>query len=247
MSAEWFKVAFGELYPLVYQHRDVAEAARVASKLAPIVGTSRPVLDVACGDGRYMSALAASGADMYGVDLSEFLLGEAAKRAGLAGRLVCGDMRSLPFRSGAFGSAINMFTSFGYFEADADNAHVLAEVERVLAAGGVFVLDFLNAGIVRGAIQPHSCRVVKGAEVDETRELSGDGKVLTKRVRVRRTGREPVEYLERVRLYARDELRALVHHAGFDITGEHGNYELAAFDAAASPRLVLVCRKRSEA
>jgi len=247
MNTEWFKIAFGELYPLVYPHRDVAEAARVASKLAPIVGTSRPVLDVACGDGRYMSALGASGADVYGVDLSEFLLGEAAKRAGLAGRLVCGDMRQLPFRSAVFGSAINMFTSFGYFESDADNAHVLGEVARVIAAGGVFVLDFINAGIVRDRIQPHSCRAVKDAEVDETRELSGDGRVLTKRVRVRRPGREPVEYLEQVRLYGRDDLRALVHHAGFDVTDEHGDYELGAFDAALSPRLILVCKKRSEA
>src|SRR5712671_5684455 len=119
---EWYKAAFGELYPLVYPHRDVNEAARVASRLAPIVAAARPTLDVACGDGRYMCALGAAGIDVYGVDLSEYLLGEAVKRAGLAGRVVCGDMRALPFVSGAFGSAINMFTSFGYFESDADNA-----------------------------------------------------------------------------------------------------------------------------
>ena len=164
---------------------------------------SRPVLDVACGDGRYMSALTASGADVYGVDLSEFLLGKAAQRDGLAGRLVCGDMRQLPFRPGVFGSAINMFTSFGYFESDADNGQVLSEVERVLAVGGVFVLDFINAGVVRGGIEPRSHRSVQGAEIDEARELSGDGRVLTKHVVVRRPGREPVEYRERVRLYAR--------------------------------------------
>lgn len=247
MSAEWFKVAFGELYPLVYPHRDRAEAERVAAKLAPLLGTSRPVLDVACGDGRYMCALTAAGADVYGVDLSEFLLGEAVKRGGLAGRVVCGDMRRLPFGSGAFGSAINMFTSFGYFESDGDNGEVLAEVERVLAAGGVFVLDFINAGVVRGAIQPHSHRSVQGVEVDETRELSGDGRVLTKNVVVHRPGRDPVEYREQVRLYARDELRALVQGAGFDVTREHGNYDLDTFDATVSPRLILVCRKRSEA
>jgi SAM-dependent methyltransferase len=244
---DWFKVAFGELYPLVYPHRDVAEAARVASKLAPVVAAPRPVLDVACGDGRYMSALAAAGADVYGVDLSEYLLGEAVKRTAVAGRVVCGDMRALPFLAGAFGSAINMFTSFGYFESDAENAHVLAEIERVLAGGGVFVLDFLNAGVVRGHIKPHSIRQVKGAEVEEARELSIDGRVLTKRVRVRWPDREPVQYQERVRLYAPDELRALVHGAGFDVTAEHGDYDLGTFDAAVSPRLVLVCRKRSEA
>ncbi|HKW13166.1 MAG TPA: methyltransferase domain-containing protein [Candidatus Krumholzibacteria bacterium] len=247
MSGDWFKIAFGELYPLVYPHRDVAEAARVASRLAPIVASSRPVLDVACGDGRYMSALAAAGVDVYGVDLSEYLLGEAVKRAGLAGRLVCGDMRVLPFLSGAFGAAINMFTSFGYFDSDADNVRVLGEIERVLARRGVFVLDFLNAVVVRSGIKPHTRRTVKDAEVDETRALSHDGHVLTKRVHVRCPGREPVEYVERVRLYTRDELRALVTGAGFDVSAEHGDYDLGAFDAASSPRLVLVNRKRSDA
>jgi SAM-dependent methyltransferase len=169
------------------------------------------------------------------------------KQNNLAGRVVCGDMRALPFQDGAFGAAINMFTSFGYFESDLENAHVLAEIARVLAAGGVFVLDFLNAGMVRRAIQPHSCRAVQDAEVDETRELSGDGRMLTKRVRVRWADREPVEYVERVRLYGRDELRALVQGAGFDVRSEHGDYDLGVFDATVSPRLILVCRKRSDA
>jgi SAM-dependent methyltransferase len=247
MSADWFKVAFGELYPLVYTHRDVAEAARVASRLAPIIAAPRPVLDVACGDGRYMSALSAAGVNVYGVDLSEYLLGEAVKREELEGRVVCGDMRALPFLSGAFGSAINMFTSFGYFDSDAENARVLAEIQRVLAGGGVFVLDFLNAVVVHRGIKPHTRRAVKEAEVDETRELSPDGRVLTKRVRVRCHGRDPVEYLERVRLYTHDELGALVDAAGFNVSAEHGDYDLGAFDAGSSPRLILVCRKRSDA
>jgi SAM-dependent methyltransferase len=244
---EWYQVAFGELYPLVYPHRDVAEAARVASRLFPIVSAARPTLDVACGDGRYMRALADAGVHVYGVDLSEYLLGEAAKRTGLDGRLVCGDMRALPFASGSFGSAINMFTSFGYFEADADNARALAEIERVLASRGAFVLDFINAGIVRHHMKPRSHRVVRGAEVEEERELSADARVLTKRVSVRWTDREPVEYVERVRLYDRDELRGLVNGAGFDVGAEHGDYELGSFDAAKSPRLILVSRKRSAA
>ncbi|HEX6791240.1 MAG TPA: class I SAM-dependent methyltransferase, partial [Candidatus Krumholzibacteria bacterium] len=118
---EWYRVAFGELYPLVYPHRDVAEAARVAARLAPVIRSARPALDVACGNGRYMLALERAGVDMVGVDLSEYLLGEAVKN-GQQGRVVCGDMRALPFVAGAFGSAINMFTSFGYFDDDADNA-----------------------------------------------------------------------------------------------------------------------------
>jgi SAM-dependent methyltransferase len=241
---EWYKAAFGELYPLVYPHRDVNEAARVASRLAPLVAATRPTLDVACGDGRYMCALAAAGVDIYGVDLSEYLLGDAVTR-GLAGRVVCGDMRALPFVSGAFGSAINMFTSFGYFESDAENSRVLAEVERVLASRGAFVIDFINAGLVRRSVKPPSHRVVRGAEVDETRELSDDARVLTKHVRVRWPDREPVEYAERLRLYNREELIDLLRGVGFDVMAEHGDYELGEFVPGASPRLILVCRKRN--
>lgn len=241
---EWFKVAFGELYPLVYPHRDVAEAARVVTRLAPIVARSGPLLDVACGNGRYMCALAGAGADVYGIDLSEFLLGEAAARAELRGRLVCGDMRALPFRDGAFGSAINMFTSFGYFDSESENAHVLREIARVLAEKGTFVLDFLNAERVRHHIEASSRRVVGDAEVEEARELSADGRVLTKRVRVQWPGREPAEYVERLRLYARDELTSMLAGAGFDVRAVHGDYDLGPFDDDVSARLILVCEKR---
>jgi SAM-dependent methyltransferase len=228
----------------VYPHRDVAEAARVASRLAPLVRTGRPVVDVACGNGRYMCALAAAGVDVYGVDLSEYLLGEAVEKWGLGGRVVCGDMRALPFAAGVFGAAINMFTSFGYFDVDAENARVLREVERVLATDAVFVLDFINAGKVRGGVEAGSRRVVGDAEVEEWRELSRDGRVLTKRVHVKWPGREPVEYMERVRLYEHEELKTMLGAAGFDVRTQHGDYDLGGFDAATSPRVILICRKR---
>lgn len=241
--SDWYKVAFGELYPLVYPHRDVAEAARVASRLAPLVKTARPMLDVACGNGRYMCALAAGGVDVYGVDLSEFLLGEAVKN-GLDGRVVCGDMRELPFGAGVFGSAINMFTSFGYFDIDDDNARALREIGRVLHAGGVFVLDFINAERVRRVVAPRSQRTVGATGIDEQRELSADGRVLTKRVHVRWPDRDPVEYVERLRLYSREELAAMLFAAGFAVREMHGDYALGAFDADTSERTIFVCERK---
>ena len=241
---EWYRVAFGELYPLVYGHRDVAEAEGVAMKLAPIVKASRPTLDVACGNGRYMCALQSAGLDVYGVDLSEFLLGEAAKR-GPGDRVVCGDMRALPFADGAFGSAINMFTSFGYFDEDEDDTRALREIARVIAPGGPFVLDFINAGRVRDRIEPRSRRNVGNALVEEWREISGDGRVLIKRVEVTAAGRHPVAYSERLRLYSREELGAMLADAGFDVLHSHGDYELGAFHKRNSDRLIMVCEKRT--
>jgi SAM-dependent methyltransferase len=241
---EWYKVAFGELYPLVYPHRDVAEAARVASRLAPLLRRSRPTLDVACGNGRYMSALVAAGVDVYGVDLSEYLLGEAVKQGALKDRVVCGDMRALPFVAGAFGAVINMFTSFGYFDTDEENRGVLREIERVLVVQGTFVMDFINAERVRRGVEPCSLKKTGDAEVEAWRELSADGRVLTKRVQVRWPSREPVEYQERVRLYTRDELASMLDAAGFDIVSVHGDYELGNYDAVESPRVILVSEKR---
>ena len=83
------------------------------------------------------------------------------------------------------------------------------------------------------------------ATVRETRKLSADGRFLVKQVRVEWPEREAVEYVERVRLYHRDDLRALLAGAGFDITAEHGDYELGPFEASLSPRLILVCMTRS--
>jgi len=241
---EWYQVAFGEIYPLVYPHRDIAEAARVASKLAPLVAAKKPTLDVACGNGRYMCALAGAGVDVYGVDLSEFLLGEAAGQ-GLAGRVVCGDMRELPFRTGVFGSAINMFTSFGYFERDADNARALHEIARVVTEEGTFVMDFINAERARRTMKPASRRTEGDAEIEERRSLSADGRVLSKQVQVHWPGRDDVSYTERVRLYARAELEEMLGEAGFEIRSVHGNYDLDVFDIAVSDRLILNCKRQT--
>jgi SAM-dependent methyltransferase len=188
-----------------------------------------------------MCALQSAGIDVYGVDLSEFLLGEAV-RAGLAGRVVCGDMRALPFADGAFGSAINMFTSFGYFDDD-DNARALNEIARVVGAAGVFVIDFINGRRVRARMQPASRRRVNDAMVEERRDLSADGRVLTKQVEVRWPDRDPVRYTERLRLYTHAELSGMLAGAGFRVREVHGDYELSAFEETESERLIMVCER----
>jgi SAM-dependent methyltransferase len=242
---EWYKLAFGEIYPLVYPHRDDAEAARVARSLGPLLGGRSPVLDVACGNGRYMRAFGRTGLDVYGVDLSSYLVADAVASRALRGRLVLGDMRALPFRDGAAGAVVNMFTSFGYFETDLDNVRVMHEVARVLSPGGVFLMDFLNADAVgrTGGDGEPSRRRERGATVEERRELAEGGRVLVKHVRVRVGRRDPVEYSERLRLYRRDDLEAMAATAGLALRAVYGDYGLAAYDASSSPRVILVCAK----
>lgn len=116
-------------------------AALTPGVLPYLEGRGR-VLDLGCGQGHDSLRLARLGFDTVGLDLS----GEALERAqaaareeGLGVRFVQGDMsRGLPFPGGAFDAALANL-SLHYFD-HATSRFVLAEVGRVLVAGGVLAL-----------------------------------------------------------------------------------------------------------
>ena len=87
---EWYRAAFGELYPLLYSHRDDCSAAREVSDIVALLElddrTAR-ILDLCCGAGRHSAALMEMGFErVYGADLSSSLLAEACARDGLESR-----------------------------------------------------------------------------------------------------------------------------------------------------------------
>jgi len=243
--AKWYEVAFDRLYPILYRHRDEEEARLAASTFGPLFAARGTILDLACGQGRHMEALAAAGKEMVGLDLSSFLLEKAVTTSGQSGRVVQGDMRALPFLDGSLAGVINMFTSFGYFESDEENLAVLREAARVLRPGGVFLIDFLNANVVLSKPLERTRREVGGYTVDEDRSVSPDGRHLVKHVTVTKPLEDfDVEYDERVRLFGADELVAMADGAGLSLVRLYGDYDGAPFDSAASPRVVAACERR---
>lgn len=106
------------------------------------------VLDLCCGQGRHSIALAKTGIDVTGVDLSEEMLAIASTSANEANvRLALrqADMRHLPdgFEN-QFDAVINMFTSFGYLESEEDDQQVLHQIAKALKPGGKLLMDLLN-------------------------------------------------------------------------------------------------------
>ena len=106
------------------------------------------VLDLCCGQGRHSIALATTGLDVTGVDLSTEMLDIArseAADANLALTLRQADMRQLPgdFED-QFDAVINMFSSFGYLESEADDQQVLHQIAKSLKPGGKLMMDLLN-------------------------------------------------------------------------------------------------------
>lgn len=67
------------------------------------------VLDVATGTGRWMTYAASCGAHALGIDVSAGMLSVAAGKPALRRRLILGDARALPFRSGSVDLAICSF------------------------------------------------------------------------------------------------------------------------------------------
>jgi len=237
--SEWYRDWFGEAYLELYPHRDEAEARRAVT-LIQGAGAARPgtrVLDLACGAGRHAAALRDAGTRVTGLDLSHVLLRAARDR--FAGPLTRGDMRVLPFQAGSFDTVANLFTSFGYFARDEDNTDVLREIVRVLAPGGWFALDFLNAPAVRASLVPRDERQVQGRNVVQERRLSNAGRTVVKVIRLEDEGRS---FEERVRLFERAELENMFAAAGLAVRTVFGNYD-GAPHGADSPRLVLLAQR----
>lgn len=237
---EWFERWFGEEYLDLYRHRDEEEAERLVALLwrRGVGRAGDRVLDLACGAGRHTAALGRRGAQVVGLDLAMPLLVTARHRG--AGPLLRGDMRALGLRSQSFGAVLNLFTSFGYFDSDQEHERVLREVSRVLRPGGVFILDFLNAPAVRSSLVPRDELAMGTTVVVQERRLSEDGRFVTKTIHLGGEGRS---FMERVRLYERSDLEAMLASAGLAPEEALGDYRGAPHDAT-SPRLILVARQR---
>jgi hypothetical protein len=111
---------------------------------------------------------------------------------------------------------------------------------RVLAPGGTFMLDFLNAARVREDLVPEDCREVEDRRVVQVREII-DG-VVVKRIRIEPVAGGPARHFEeRVRLYSCEQLVSLLAGVGLATTARFGDYVGASyFDR--SPRLILAGR-----
>ncbi|HUR95984.1 MAG TPA: class I SAM-dependent methyltransferase [Gemmatimonadales bacterium] len=232
---EWFEEWFGEEYLQLYPHRDLAEAERAVALILDRTGFAAGwrVLDVACGAGRHARAFEAAGGRCTGVDLSAALLKVA--RGVTSAPLVRADMRALPIRSATMDLTVNLFTSFGYFEHDAEHAAALAEMVTTVRPGGWFVIDFLNASAVRARLVPRETQRLNGAEVVVRRTVSGDGRYVCKTIEA--TGKR--RFTERVRLFGSHEIESMLTSAGVTVRHRLGDYDATPL-LAHSPRTILM-------
>jgi SAM-dependent methyltransferase len=239
----WFETAFESGYLEVYPHRDL-EAARVEVAWLIEHGVKGRTLDLCCGFGRHSLALLEQGVDVIGLDLSADLLSQAENLEGgvaLAGRLVRGDVRHLPFAGNGVDSLVNLFSSFGYFGEQGDLG-VLDEICRVLRPGGRLIMDLMNPERIRGGLVPESRTERDGFVLFESRRLEDGGQRVTKQVRILNVDGRERSWKEDVRLYDPEWMAQLLQERGVTVERVAGSFAGEPFQTG-STRQLLIARK----
>ena len=246
MADDWFAdESFWQVaYPFMFGEGAFARApVEVESMLALAGISSGALLDLACGPGRHAAEFARKGFAVTGVDRSPFLLRKAAEHCKALGveriTWVQSDMRDFD-RPKTFDLVTCLFTSFGFFESDADNRRVLARVRANLKPSGRFVLEVMGKETLARIYQPTGSTHVPGVGTVFMRRKFSEAftRMENEWTYVLEDGTVRVFSL-RHWVYSAWELELMLRDAGFSDVQVFGDFKGGPYDPAA-PRLVVV-------
>ena len=243
--SEWFKDWFDtDEYLFVYRKHNEEDANNLVELILSNVDLlpQANILDLACGTGRHSILFANKGFRVTAVDLSRNLLSiaqKAAEQAHVTINFIRSDLRQFSICT-RFQLVINLFTSFGYFEADDENFKIVKTAYNQLNNSGYFVLDFFNRRFIEKNIVSESINNYSGQVVIQRRHIEGDRVI--KQIFVEKNGVKK-EYHESVRMFYKDELLNAITCAGFRINAYFGNSDGREFDLENSPRIIIIAQK----
>jgi len=232
------------LAPAAFSKKRLAAAARDAERVIEMLAIppGAAVLDLCCGPGRHALALAARGYRVTGVDLVEALIScarTAAAERGVDAEWIAADMRDFE-RPGGFDAALNLNSSFGFFQSDADILQVARQVRRSLRPGGLFLLETLGREILARNWRDRWWTEIDDELVIEERTVRPGWKYVDSRWITIANGQRR-EYTATQRVFSANEIRALLADADFDSVDIFGSLRGADYDDDAR-RLVAVAR-----
>lgn len=243
-TKEWFGEWFDSpYYHILYRDRDYQEAQKFIDKVVDyfLLSPDHKVLDLACGKGRHSIYLNKKGCDVIGVDLSEQNIAYANQYANERLAFYRHDMREV-FREGAFDFVLNLFTSFGYFDAHEENQAAISAIEKGLKPGGYLLLDFLNPYKVVNDLVPTATKTVDGIDFQISKHLSTDNYIV-KDIAFTDEGTS-YHFQERVKAIRRLEFLDFFKQAGLHLMDVFGDYQLNPYDCDVSDRMIFIVKKQ---
>lgn len=244
----WYKNWFSsKFYLKLYKHRNDEDARHLINLIQRTIPIKKDdkVLDIACGAGRHSLELARRGYRVTGLDLSEFLLKEAriackkANEKPLHVSFVKKDMRHFNFK-GRFDLAVNLFTSFGYFDNDEENFLVIKNASDSIRKKGWFVLDFLNKDYLINNIVHYNRTKIDDEILHQRRRIVDD--FVIKNIRIVSAKKE-LKYKEQLKLYTFSELKRAFESFNLRIIKKYGDYFGNPYNLKESKRIILFAQK----
>jgi SAM-dependent methyltransferase len=245
---EWFRDLYNrQIYFDLYAQADTQLALQEVDGMVELLGLApgSRVLDVCCGYGRHAIELAKRGHQVTGVDLSPLQIEAARENAQAAGvevDFVVGDAREMGYRE-AFDVTLNLFTSFGFFEDEADNLAMLASIARASAPGGRLLLDLWNREKQIRDFRPLEVEErADGVRIEKRWAFDAWGGRLNWRNQVTFPDGRVERWEHSIRAYTLVELRQMLEQVGFKLERVYGAFDGRAYTLDA-PQMVLVARK----
>jgi len=230
---------------LMFGDEQFIEAAEQVPALLERIGLDRgSALDLGCGPGRHALPLARAGLQVTAVDTSRRLIEELLGRAEAESLQIdaqIADMRTFD-RPATFDAVMLMWTSFGYFEDEADHARVLERTFANLRPGGWLVIDQVGLETLCRSLQPVHLTEFDDGRLLVERPLLTDGNTRLENEWILIDG----ERAERVswshRVWSAGEFVGLLESAGFELEAIEADFERTPYDLE-SERMIAFARK----
>lgn len=232
--ASWFDTPY---YHQLYKNRDYTEAKRFMDNLTQhlSIQEEETILDLACGKGRHSIYLNSLGYEVTGVDLSKNSIEHAKSFDNEHLQFEVHDMTK-PYHS-KFNFVFNLFTSFGYFENEADNLNTIKGIKANLKENGIAVIDFFNAEYIIERLVPEETKIVDNITFNIKRFVENG--FIKKKIEFSDKGQN-FSFTESVKAITLSEFENYFETAGLTLLEIYGDYSLSKFQRNTSPRLILI-------
>lgn len=236
--AEWFDTPY---YHLLYKHRNFDEAALFISNLLNYLqpGKKAVLLDACCGKGRHALYMNKAGFSVDAFDLSENNIRLAQQNQTATLHFYKNDIRT-PLFLNKYDVAFNLFTSFGYFENEADNISAIKALSDSIKPEGVLVMDFLNAHKTIDNMVEKEQKKVGELTFNIKRKVKNG--FIVKQISFEDNGRK-FKFEERVKALYENDFKKYFNLAGLKLFKTAGDYHLNDFNKTTSDRLILFAKK----
>lgn len=239
------------------ENAEMTEDLPLHSELAEDFGA--PILDIGCGSGRVMLALAREGYRVVGVDYAQAMLARGKRRVERMPdemrenvTFVHGDALTVDIPGGPFQVISVPYNGFMHFQTQADQITALKRFRTLIADGGILLLDLPNAGeafgtqddgalvLERSFIEPESGNLVMQQSVSGLERIKQQLHItwiydeITPDGTVHRT-LAPLA----LRYVFPGELDLLLAATGFEATTIYGDYDQSPFEEG-SPRMIVL-------